>query len=289
MSYIENLEKAIDYIEDNLTEKLTIEMIAEKANYSVYHFSRVFLALTGETPINYLRKRRLSQALLDLVNKNYKVLDLAIKYQFGSQEAFSRSFKKIFKISPSKAKTNKAFTKLIFPKLKFSANNINFVGKGEKMESKIIEKEKLILVGLINNATKNSNFGAYWDVFFKEQSKIKRVNNTTFYGLETYSNDFTETCTWYYMPSVEVETIEEIPSNMFIKVLPKSTYAVFTIKWEFGKNVGKTFDYIFQSWLPNSGYKVGLAFDFEYYDERFDIQNPDSEMDIYIPIIKSEG
>lgn len=67
------------------------------------------------------------------------------------------------------------------------------------------------------------------------------------------------------------------------KVVPSSRYAVYTHKGS-GESLRETYDYIYGSWLPKSGYEInGIKYDFELYDERFD-NSPSSEMDIYIPI-----
>lgn len=153
------------------------------------------------------------------------------------------------------------------------------------MEPKFIKKDKIILVGLLNTADKNSNFGEFWDIFFPEFNKISnRSDYNVCYGLEAYPPKFPDTDLFYYMPCVEINNIENVPNNMFIKVLPESEYAVFTVKGL--KNISKTFDYAFYTWLPNSGYKMSESYDFEYYDERFDPNNDNSEIDLYIPIKK---
>src|SRR5262245_7049845 len=101
MDYSEPINQAIDYIENNLTEAVTLEKISAAAGYSPFHFGRLFLALIGETPGEYLRKRRLSEAARELVVSRRKILDIALDYQFQSQEAFTRAFKKRFRVSPA--------------------------------------------------------------------------------------------------------------------------------------------------------------------------------------------
>ncbi|MFN4152786.1 MAG: GyrI-like domain-containing protein [Candidatus Sericytochromatia bacterium] len=153
------------------------------------------------------------------------------------------------------------------------------------MEPKFIKKDKTILVGLLNIADKNSNFGEFWDKFFSELNNISnRSDYKVCYGLEAYPPEFQETDLFYYMPCVEIKNIDIVPNNMFIKVLPESEYAVFKVKGL--QNISKTFHYVFHHWLPNSGYKMSGAYDFEYYDERFDSNNENSEIDLYIPIKK---
>lgn len=105
------INRAIDYIEDNLTEAISLEGVSAVAGYSLFHFSRLFLELIGETPGDYIRKRRLSEAARELVNSRKSILDIALDYQFQSQEAFSRSFKRFFRASPGTYRKRRRLTR----------------------------------------------------------------------------------------------------------------------------------------------------------------------------------
>jgi AraC-like DNA-binding protein len=111
MEPIEPINRAINYIEGNLTEAISLEEVSAAAGYSLFHFSRLFLDLIGETPGNYIRKRRLSEAARELVNSRKSILDIALDYQFQSQEAFSRSFKRLFRASPGTYRKRRRLTR----------------------------------------------------------------------------------------------------------------------------------------------------------------------------------
>ncbi|KAA1245467.1 helix-turn-helix domain-containing protein [Aquimarina sp. RZ0] len=91
------IRNAITYIEKNLKEKLTLTKIARYACYSKYHFIRIFHASTGETVSDYIRKRRISESAIKLVTTNDSILHIALQYQFESQQAYTRSFKSIYR------------------------------------------------------------------------------------------------------------------------------------------------------------------------------------------------
>jgi len=93
MSYVKDLMRAVEYIESHLREPLSLEGMARQGGYSPYHFHRLFHACTGETPATYVRRRRLSEAARDLEQGRGRVLDIALRYQLGSQESFTRAFK----------------------------------------------------------------------------------------------------------------------------------------------------------------------------------------------------
>ena len=116
MENIEPINRAIDYIENNLTEAIRLEEVSAVAGYSLFHFSRLFLELIGETPGDYIRKRRLSEAACELINSRKSILDIALDYQFQSQEAFSRSFKRLFRVSPGTYRKRRYLTRT-FPRI----------------------------------------------------------------------------------------------------------------------------------------------------------------------------
>lgn len=101
MSCLELIQDSISYIEENLQEKIGLEEIAGHACLSKFHFHRLFHSAVGSSPGDYVRKRRLSEAARELRETNGKIVDIALKYQFGSQESFSRAFKRYFGLSPS--------------------------------------------------------------------------------------------------------------------------------------------------------------------------------------------
>ena len=94
------INQAIDTLEAYLTEPLDIAEIAVRVGYSRFHFDRLFLTAVGETPTRYLRQRRLSEAARQLIVTRQPILEIALKHQFGSAEAFSRAFRRRFGLSP---------------------------------------------------------------------------------------------------------------------------------------------------------------------------------------------
>lgn len=100
---ITDLQRALDYIEEHLTEPLDFEELSKRAYASRYHFQRLFGILCGVTPGEYVRRRRLSRAALDL-QEGEKALDVALKYGYETGESFSRAFLKFHGIPPAQAK-----------------------------------------------------------------------------------------------------------------------------------------------------------------------------------------
>ena len=142
MDWITGMQKAIDYIEANLTEELDYEKVAAESFSSSYHFQRVFSILCGYTLGEYIRLRRLSLAGAELATGKEKVIDIALKYGYDSPDSFAKAFQKFHGITPSQARADgnklKSFSRL---SIKISLEG------GSIMNYRIEEKDEIILTG----------------------------------------------------------------------------------------------------------------------------------------------
>ena len=142
MDWIIGIQRAIDYIEDNLTETINYDEVAKKCYSSSYHFQRVFSILCGFTLGEYIRNRRLTLAGRELATTNVKVINVALKYGYESPDSFAKAFQKFHGILPSQARSNgsnlKSFSRLV---LKFSLEG------GTTMNYRIETKPALTLLG----------------------------------------------------------------------------------------------------------------------------------------------
>ncbi len=142
MDWITGLNKAIDYIEDHLTDEIDYEVVAAQSFSSSYHFQRIFSILCGFTMGEYIRNRRLSLAGSELAMGDIKVLDAALKYGYESPDSFAKAFQKFHGILPSQARNNgsnlKSFSRLV---LKISMEG------GKVMNYRIENKPEMILTG----------------------------------------------------------------------------------------------------------------------------------------------
>ena len=91
---------AIDFIEANLQDDLTLDGVAGAVGLSRYHLQRLFRAIYGDNLKAYIRKRRLTAAAHELANSDARIIEIALASGFESQEAFSRSFHALFGCNP---------------------------------------------------------------------------------------------------------------------------------------------------------------------------------------------
>ena len=142
MDWITGMQKAIDYIEDHLTEQIDYDTVAAQNFSSSYHFQRVFSILCGFTLGEYIRNRRLSLAGMELAAGDERILDIALKYGYESPDGFADAFRKFHGFLPSqvrgKQEALKSFSRL---RLKFSLEG------GFVMNYKVEKKPELVFTG----------------------------------------------------------------------------------------------------------------------------------------------
>jgi len=105
LSYQEHekkIQETLNFIEQHLTDKLQLHSLAEHAGYSRFHFHRIFRKIIGKSVADYIRERRMAQAAKDLIATDRRVIDIALHYRFGSQESFTRAFKKVYDLAPGR-------------------------------------------------------------------------------------------------------------------------------------------------------------------------------------------
>ena len=104
MEWIDRLNDAISYIEGHLTDSIDTDQLGRIACCSAYHFQRMFSYMAGIPLSEYIRRRKMSLAAVDLQEKNIKIIEVAGKYGYSSPTAFNRAFQSVHGIAPSAVK-----------------------------------------------------------------------------------------------------------------------------------------------------------------------------------------
>lgn len=274
MNYIVELQKALDYIENNLEEDIGYEKIAKELGISSFYFHRMFSSIIGISPAEYIRNRRLTCAADELSIHKANILDVAIKYQFNSNESFTRAFAKFHNVTPKMAKVDGTKLK-VFSKVHLSLN----LEGGSMMEYRIENKGAFKICAMIRDfsiETKNE-ISKFWDEI-KANGKLKEI-----------SKDFTR-CTlgvcigennakeYKYGIGIEMqEDDEQIPGTEIINV-DKSKWVVFKCEGNKAEDINKLWERIYKEYFVTSEYKQSMNIDFELYDEK--------DTEIWIPISK---
>lgn len=224
MDWITGMQKAIDYIEDNITNKLDYIEIAKKAYSSIFHFQRVFSIMCGYTVGEYIRYRRLSLAGNELANSNVKVIDVAIKYGYESPDSFAKAFTRFHGITPSYVHKEgvilKSFSRLLI--------KISLEG-GNTMDYKIEKKAAFELVGykrrFVGDAAERCNQERdFWIQTRDEQEILRKIRNASENIWYDLNYNFTDDGYDHYIGVIS----EDLVPGGFEKIkIPEQVYAIF--------------------------------------------------------------
>lgn len=293
--HLTRVQRALDYIEEHLCDELNVETIAREGAFSTWHFQRVFSAMVGESVMGYVRRRRLASAMIELVTTRRRIVEIAWDHCFESQESFTRAFKSTFGITPGNCRRHGAGSILIASRPKITREHLNRMYGGMNMQPviKSLAEKKVVGMGapFISILSPDRNnfivIPQLWDRFVNRIEEINgRVGRDTFGLCSDLPSEVERShdAEFFYMACAEVESLDDIPDGMIGRVVPAATFAVFTHVGPLDR-LGRTMDYIYGSWLPDSGYERPADVpDLELYDERFDPSSEQSEMDIYVPI-----
>ena len=282
------LNKAMDYIEENICADIDLNAVAKVTNYSPYHFQKIFCYLADISLSEYIRRRKMTLAAFDLQNTEIKVIGVAVKYGYDSADSFTRAFSKLHDVTPSQAKIKGTQLKS-FPKLSFQ---ITIKGEME-MSYRIEEIDAFNVVGLykrFNNEQKagEQTIPEFWSEL-RQNGKLEEI-------LKYSDGRFDEAigvCTNgdsngldYY---IAIPTLlDKVPEGLELFHFVKNTYAVFHFVGPLHEMMPKAEKMIFTEWIPSSGYEPVTdenTADFEVYSTR-PHDAKDYEFWVYVPIKK---
>ena len=285
MSYLNSVEKAINYIEAEMrNNKTDVSAICEHAGVSKWYFQRIFKGVTGDTVGDYLRKRRLSLAAIDLVNTDRAIIDIAFDFGFESQEAFTRSFKKLFENTPGQFRKNRD-PKMFKHKFHLTSEFLQHLKEKLKMEPVIEEREELKLVGFSapfrgvfdENPNNDQVIPGLWQKLMQQVHQIKnQVEGEIFGVVDCKMIDGNEKLE--YRAMVQVNNFDAVPEGMDSFIFPKGKLAKFTHKGSLD-GIDKTVKYALGTWLPQTNYKLREGLELEIYPCDFNPQDPNSSFE----------
>lgn len=281
MKQICDIYKAVQFIEKNLKENITIEAAAQEAGYSLFHFARVFNQLTGHSPYDYIMRRRLSESAKKLAERKQRITDVAFEFYFNNIETYSRAFKKMFDILPNQIKDESILNELIL-KDPITEKYLEHISKNNFFEPEITYKEEMCFLGEVsfrNDAILNS--------FSIIPSKYELLNFQYCYEPELYTISFNpehwQQETFWQLACIRVSSLEQTPDSFVGKKLLPMQYCKFTHISPLN-DIGLSYNYIFQTWFPKSGYKLSQPFSLEKH-ECID-NNTDFHISILVPVEK---
>mgnify|MGYP001060488468 CR=1 FL=1 len=287
----EIIYECINYIEDNIYEKISLDGISSHTGMSKYHLHRMFKSLTGESIMEYVQSRKLTSSIDQLTNTNKRIIDIAMDYGFDYEQSYIRAFKKKFGYTPLKVRADQIS---IIIKEKINMNDIFSVNNSVTYKPFFVFRQKFHLVGsrhkiMSKSGVKTANtYGR--DFFYNHSHEISNaVSSQVYYGYTDWSSDNDGYI--YYMPSLQVSDVKDVPGGMTGITIPAHKYVVFRFVGFFrpdeinGRQVGRLLVHLYSKWILKSGFKHADTFRFEYIDTDLSKDNY-CELDIYQPIME---
>ncbi len=288
MNWIQGIQKAIDYVESNITEEIDFEEAAKRAYSSPFHFQRVFGILCGISLGDYIRMRRLSLAGEELSKGNGKIIDIALKYGYDTPESFSRAFTRFHGIAPSEAKHGgkvKIFTPLSVKLTLTGGSKMDY--RIEKRDAfQVVCKRKRVEKPQAANATRDIT--EMWRECGKDGTMEKLISfmpkNAVMKGLLgiCFSSEL-DAKQFPYGIGVEYDG-RKIDDGLEIVTIPANTYAVFTSKGKMPDAFIETYNRIVTEFFPQSAqYEYAENIEFEVYSSA-DTSDPNYKCEIWIAV-----
>lgn len=279
MEWVERLNESMAYIEEHLADEIDYRQLARIACCSTYHFQRMFTYMAGMTLSEYIRRRKMSLAAVDLQG-GARVIDVAQKFGYSSPTAFNRAFQGVHGIVPSAVKEEGVSVRS-YPKIAFSIA----VKGAEEMNYRIETKEAFCIVGISAPLEREleKNFEVVPAMWGKAASdgtveRLAGMMNAQPMGLLGVSACGDEEEWRYFIAVASEKACDEFEEY----TVPAATWAIFS-----GEGTNQSIQALEQrivtEWLPTSGYEYGNAPDIEVY------LNPDpqnAKFEVWMPVVK---
>lgn len=288
MAWTDDLNRAMDYIEENLRGEVNVAEVAQRAACSEFHLQRMFPYMTGMTLSDYIRRRRMSLAALDL-SAGEKVIDVALRYGYESPTSFARVFRDVIGAAPSDAQRGTANLRQ-YPRLTFTM----LVRGEEAMEYRIEERDEFRVVGhLVEGDWSLENAGdkavEFWDYLYEEDGRRIHDALALMDGSEPGSLLGVCFCDDGNFDGylVGVATSLPCPEGMTERIVPAATYAVFDCAGPMPDAIQSLQHRILAEWLPSSGYEWAPKADLEVYFGP-NMTAADYKSQVWLPIQKRQ-
>lgn len=282
MEWIDRLNSSMNYIEDHLMDEIDYEQLGRIACCSSWHFQRMFSYMAGMPLSEYIRKRKMSLAAVDLQSSNARIIDVAEKYGYRSPTAFNRAFQSIHGVAPS-AVRQEGISIRSFPPITF---RITIKG-AEEMNYRIETKKAFRIVGVSVPLEKEieKNFAVIpskWQEISLNGTlpQLIQMMDTEPMGVLGVSTCNEEEAWRYY---IAVSTSRRT-ADFEEYTVPAATWAIFPGEGT-SQSIQELERRIVTEWLPTSGYEYGNAPDIEVYLNS-DPQN--ARYEVWIPVTKKE-
>lgn len=249
------MQKALEYIDNNITGNISLYDISRAAGFSVPQFYRMFKRLTGDTVSAYILRQRLSLAAKEIKYSRKTISRIAADYGFESHDVFTRAFKRVYGISPRIYRKGEGTA----PLKRLVIENSERGSSPDHMEFQVINTYGFELVGMESDALiwdGDGSIGRLWSEFLPRITEIRNLQRpVTMYGVcehEHCKNNHIK-----YMAAVGVSKVINIPEGMVHRNIKQQCF--------FSADVPASIS-VPDAYSAAIGYAKSLGYEIEEYD-----------------------
>jgi AraC family transcriptional regulator len=283
--YVARMHRVLEYIERHLDERLELETLAGVANFSSFHFHRLFTAWMGETLGDYVRRRRLETAALRLVAQpRLPVLQVALSVGFGSTEAFARAFKIRFASTPTAWRALQLSNRDQLKSKLDQALPPRSRNDG-RMKVTLIDRQPTTVAYLRHVGPYGKQVSDFWMSQVAPWMETNGLFGRPRFGISHDEPGITAPEKMRYDAAVEVPQDFAGAGSYQMTVIPGGKYAVGKFKGT-DKEVGEAWAWLVRDWLSGSGMQLDSRPIFEHYpvDATYDAKTGEFECEMCIPV-----
>ncbi|MEV8359600.1 AraC family transcriptional regulator [Microbacterium sp. 67-17] len=253
---IAELNRLIDVIDDDLSEDLDIGALAREAGVTEYHLRRMFSSLVGMPLSEYIRRRRMTVAAAAVVAGD-PLLDIAVRFGYGSTEAFGRAFRAVHGSSPAEVRVNGGPLRTQ-PKLRLRLT----VEGNTTMDTRIAERPAFRLVGhaarvpLIHEGINPHVQQFVAALPAREHARLKELSSTEPGGLLQVSDgvdpDYREGTELTYLHGVALDAAASVPADLDVIEVEAGEWAVFRTSGPYPAALQEAYAASASDWFPSN-------------------------------------
>ena len=291
--YARRFHRVLEHIDRHLDAPLDLDALARVANFSPFHFHRVFAAWMGETAAEYVRRRRVEHGALRLATQpDSTVLQVALSVGFSSPEAFARAFRARFGTTPTawrdedrknrQANRNSSQDALASPRQLPSSHEPS---REDSMKVTLVERTPAHVAYMRHTGAYGEPISEFWRNVVAPWMMTNNLMGCVRYGVSHDDPSITSAEQLRYDACVEVPSGWKGMGNYHETTIPGGRYATTRFRGTTDQITG-AWAQILREWLPSSGMQLDARPFFEYYptDARFDPKTGEFECDLCVPV-----
>jgi AraC family transcriptional regulator len=263
VEYERRIHRVFEHIDQHLDERLDLATLAAVAHFSPFHFHRLFAAWTGETLGDYLRRRRVELAALQLLRRpSLGVLQAALAVGFGSGEAFTRAFKLRFGVAPSAWRTSKSNSGQV-ASFERSQNAPSFPPCGN-LHVRLTTRTPTAFLYLRRTGPFGEPLGNFWSATVMPRVVADGLSTQARYGLVHDDPDVTDPARCRYDAGCAMPTGHRPSAGWLTSIIAGGGYAVLDFEGVSAEAPG-AWNRLLRDWLPSSGMQLDARPYLEHY------------------------